>query len=59
MARVVGSNGTRVCLGGSGKALDFLIYRGAIVPIAVVQPLGLVGLARRGRLGHRPLEERT
>jgi len=43
------SEGTRVLLGGGGKALDLLIYGALIMVIAVVQPGGLVGLARRFR----------
>ena len=43
------SEGTRVWLGGSGKALDLLIYGGLIMIIATVQPAGLMGLARRFR----------
>jgi len=38
---------TRVWLGGSGKALDLLIYGGLIMLIATVQPAGLMGLVRR------------
>jgi branched-chain amino acid transport system permease protein len=41
------SEGTRVVLGGGGKALDLLVYGALIVVIAVLQPAGLVGLARR------------
>ncbi|MBI4607812.1 MAG: branched-chain amino acid ABC transporter permease [Candidatus Rokubacteria bacterium] len=41
------SEGTRVLLGGGGKALDLLIYGGLIVVIAVVQPGGLIALLRR------------
>ena len=41
------SEGTRVYLGGSGRALDLLIYGALIMMIAVWQPAGLVGLARR------------
>ncbi len=41
------SEGTRVWLGGTGKALDLLIYGALIMLIAVFQPAGLVGLARR------------
>lgn len=41
------SEGTRIYLGGGGKALDLLIYGGLIVIIAVLQPAGLVGLVRR------------
>jgi len=43
------SEGTRVWLGGGGKALDLLIYGALIVLIAVFQPGGLVGLAGRFR----------
>lgn len=43
------SEGTRVWLGGSGKALDLLIYGGLIMLIATLQPAGLMGLARRFR----------
>jgi branched-chain amino acid transport system permease protein len=43
------SEGTRIYFGGSGKALDLLIYGALIVIIAVLQPRGLMGLA--GRLG--------
>lgn len=46
------SEGTRVVLGGGGKALDLLIYGALIVVIAVLQPAGLVGLARRFRREH-------
>ena len=41
------SEGTRVLLGGTGKALDLVIYGALIMVIAVFQPAGLVGLARR------------
>ncbi len=40
------SEGTRVWLGGGGKALDLLIYGALIMVIAVVQPAGLMGLFR-------------
>ncbi|HET9492022.1 MAG TPA: branched-chain amino acid ABC transporter permease [Methylomirabilota bacterium] len=45
------SEGTRVLLGGTGKALDLLIYGALIMAIAVFQPAGLMGLMRqlRGR----------
>jgi branched-chain amino acid transport system permease protein len=43
------SEGTRVLLGGTGKALDLVIYGALIMVIAVFQPAGLVGLARRFR----------
>jgi branched-chain amino acid transport system permease protein len=41
------SEGTRVLLGGTGKALDLVIYGALIMLIAVFQPAGIVGLARR------------
>jgi branched-chain amino acid transport system permease protein len=40
---------TRIWLGGTGKALDLVIYGALIVLISVLQPAGLVGLARRRR----------
>ncbi len=43
------SEGTRVYLGGTGKAIDLVIYGALIMTISVVQPAGLVGLARRWR----------
>ena len=46
------SEGTRVLLGGTGKALDLVIYGALIMVIAVFQPAGLMGLVRhvgRGR----------
>ncbi len=45
------SEGTRVLLGGTGKALDLVIYGALIMAIAVFQPAGLIGLARQ--LGRR------
>lgn len=41
------SEGTRIWLGGGGKAVDLLVYGALIVAIAVARPDGLVGLARR------------
>jgi branched-chain amino acid transport system permease protein len=41
------SEGTRVFLGGTGKALDLLIYGALIMVIAVFQPAGLIGLVRQ------------
>jgi branched-chain amino acid transport system permease protein len=38
---------TRVWLGGTGKALDLVIYGALIVAVSVAQPAGLVGLGRR------------
>jgi branched-chain amino acid transport system permease protein len=43
------SEGTRVMLGGGGKAIDLLVYGALIMLIAVFQPSGLVGLAHRFR----------
>jgi branched-chain amino acid transport system permease protein len=48
------SEGTRVLLGGTGKALDLVIYGALIVLIAVFQPTGVIGLARRLGRGRRP-----
>ncbi len=45
------SEGTRVLLGGTGKALDLLIYGALIMVIAVFQPAGMMGLVRQ--LGRR------
>ncbi len=41
------SEGTRVLLGGTGKALDLVIYGALIMAIAVFQPAGLMGLVRQ------------
>jgi branched-chain amino acid transport system permease protein len=41
--------GTRVMLGGTGKALDLLIYGALIIVIAVFQPGGLMALVTRSR----------
>ncbi len=46
------SEGTRVLLGGTGKALDLVIYGALIMVIAVFQPAGLIGLVRQ--LAARP-----
>jgi branched-chain amino acid transport system permease protein len=43
------SEGTRVYLGGTGKALDLLVFGALIVVISVVQPGGIMALAQRGR----------
>jgi branched-chain amino acid transport system permease protein len=40
---------TRIYLGGTGRALDLVIYGGLIMVVSVVQPAGLVGIARRLR----------
>jgi branched-chain amino acid transport system permease protein len=45
------SEGTRVYFGGTGKALDLLVYGALIMVISVVQPAGLIGLGRRLRGG--------
>jgi len=44
---------TRVWLGGTGRALDLVIYGALIMVIAVLQPAGLVGLAARLGRGRR------
>jgi branched-chain amino acid transport system permease protein len=38
---------TRVWFGGTGRALDLVIYGALIMLVSVVQPAGLVGMARR------------
>ncbi|MBI2461475.1 MAG: branched-chain amino acid ABC transporter permease, partial [Candidatus Rokubacteria bacterium] len=43
---------TRVWFGGTGRAVDLMIYGGLIVLVAVFQPQGLMGLLRR--LGRGP-----
>ena len=43
------SEATRVYLGGTGKAVDLMIYGGLIVLVAVFQPAGLMGLLARAR----------
>ena len=40
---------TRIYLGGTGKALDLVIYGALIMVVSVLQPAGLVGIARRFR----------
>jgi branched-chain amino acid transport system permease protein len=40
---------TRIYLGGTGKALDLVIYGALIMVVSVMQPAGLVGMARRVR----------
>jgi branched-chain amino acid transport system permease protein len=46
------SEATRVYFGGTGKAVDLMIYGGLIVLVAVFQPAGLAGLfARLGQRG--------
>ena len=46
------SEATRISLGGTGKAVDLMIYGGLIVLVAVFQPAGFMGMV--GRLGRRP-----
>jgi branched-chain amino acid transport system permease protein len=43
------SEGTRIYLGGTGKAVDLLVYGGLIMVISVIQPGGIMALAQRGR----------
>ena len=43
------SEGTRIWFGGTGKAMDLLIFGGLIMLISVVQPGGIMALAQRGR----------
>ena len=38
---------TRIYAGGTGKALDLVIYGALIMIVSVAQPAGLVGIARR------------
>ena len=40
---------TRVALGGTGKAIDLLVYGALIMLVAVIQPGGIMALAQRGR----------
>jgi branched-chain amino acid transport system permease protein len=46
------SEATRISLGGTGKAVDLMIYGGLIVLVAVFQPGGLMRIV--GRIGRRP-----
>jgi branched-chain amino acid transport system permease protein len=46
------SETTRIWLGGTGKAIDLMIYGALIVLVAVFQPRGLMGLVPRP--GRRP-----
>ncbi|HEV8672830.1 MAG TPA: branched-chain amino acid ABC transporter permease [Methylomirabilota bacterium] len=48
------SEATRVYFGGTGKAVDLMIYGGLIVLVAVFQPGGLTGLLARLGGGGRP-----
>jgi branched-chain amino acid transport system permease protein len=49
------SEATRVYWGGTGKAVDLMIYGGLIVLVAVFQPAGLAGLLGRvGRIDRPP-----
>lgn len=50
------SEATRIYFGGTGKAVDLMIYGALIVLVAVFQPGGLTALAaRRGRDGRAPV----
>jgi branched-chain amino acid transport system permease protein len=40
---------TRVALGGTGKAIDLLVYGALIMLVSVIQPGGIMALAERGR----------
>ena len=40
---------TRIYLGGTGKAIDLVIYGFLIMVISVIQPAGIMALAQRGR----------
>ena len=40
---------TRISFGGSGKAVDLLVYGALIMIVSVVQPGGIMALAGRGR----------
>ena len=43
------SEATRIYVGGTGKAVDLMVFGGLIVVISVIQPGGIMALARRGR----------
>jgi branched-chain amino acid transport system permease protein len=50
------SEATRVYLGGTGTAVDLMVYGGLIVLVAVFQPGGITALvAGRGRRGRAPV----
>ena len=50
------SEATRIYFGGTGKAVDLMIYGGLIVLVAVFQPGGLAALiARLGRAARAPM----
>ena len=40
---------TRISFGGSGKAVDLLVYGALIMIVSVVQPGGIMALSGRGR----------
>ncbi len=44
---IVISEGSRVALGGTGQALDLVIYGFLVMAVAVYQPKGLMGLIQR------------
>lgn len=48
------SEATRVYFGGTGKAVDLMIYGGLIVLVSVFQPAGLMGLLGRAGRGGGP-----
>ena len=43
------SEGTRVYLGGTGKAMDLVVYGALVMLVSVLQPGGVMALAQRGR----------
>jgi branched-chain amino acid transport system permease protein len=43
------SEWTRIQLGGTGKAVDLLVYGALIMLVSVIQPGGIMALAQRGR----------
>ncbi|HEV8437039.1 MAG TPA: branched-chain amino acid ABC transporter permease [Methylomirabilota bacterium] len=43
------SEGTRIYLGGTGKAIDLVVYGALIMLISIIQPGGIMALAQRGR----------
>jgi len=45
------SEATRIYLGGTGKAVDLMIYGALIVLVSVFRPAGLMGLVSGGRGG--------
>jgi branched-chain amino acid transport system permease protein len=43
------SEGTRIYLGGTGKAIDLVVYGALVMLVSVIQPGGIMALAQRGR----------